>query len=381
MCRAKAEGPRCSYGGEVRVKRAEKYEAQITKKADNEMASKGKLSPHTEWQLRNVTRRNVAARNVYYATPRGQNALRDEVAIEEQRIASNPLKTAKDKTEANASKRNIKIMSTTLDRGIRNRKMMYRCDKLAGSEKRLIREKSMAQGGNTNIRAQKAYGTEIDAVKNLDEDTALALSEWKAEDIKDDVSLWTKERTGWEQNDNTKPPTNVEVENAKGEKSKVDTDGEIVAPSRSNIITMATPDGSYAEARYDIHVRKNAKGQYVVSQRYIAASDWRDIGPMDEPPADTVEQKAGHLLASKKGRVSRRDKVSADVFTSKAKALAFATKAQRSISQKASLNLALDSRTALINRARKAHGAEALTKVGRQGGRHLYSEAGSEGTS
>lgn len=381
MCRAKAEGPRCSYGGEVRVNRAEKYEAKINQKAAQEMASKGKLSSHTEWQLRNVTRRNIAARNVYYATPRGQNSLRDEIAIEEQRIASNPLKTSKDKAEANASKRNIKNLSATLDRGIRNRKMMYRCEKLAGAEKRQIREKSMAQGGNTNVRAQKAYKNEVDAIKNLDEDTALSLQEWKEEDIKEDASLWTKERTGWEANDKTKPPANVEVTNAKGVKTKVDTSGEAVVPSRSNIITMATPDGSYAEARYDIHVRKNKKGQYVVSQRYIAASDWRDIGPMDEPPADTVEQKAGHLLASKKGRVSRRDKVSAEVFTSKAKAIEFATKAKRSISQKASVNLALDSRTALINRARKAHGAEPLTKVGRQGGRHLYSEAGYEGTS
>lgn len=368
MCRAKGEGPRCSNGGDIRINRANKYSEKINKKVEAELErNDGKLSKRTEWQQRNAERRMIAAKNVSYATPRGVQRLQDKKDIEEQRISNLPENTPQEKAEKRACGREIKRLDATMERGVANRKMMYHNMRLVGDEKRETREKAMAQGSNTNHQAQKATPEQVDQAMKNNPDHALSLRSWDRDDVKDVAHLWTKERTGWSANENTRPPKGGE--------------GDVVVPSRSNSISMMTADGSYAEARYDIHVRKNKKGKFVVSQRYIGATDWRDGGPMDEPPADTPEQRVGHLLASKKGRINRRDDTSINEFKSQKEATAFATKAQRSISQKASTRLALDSREAFVNRAAKPHGNDKLTKIGRQGGRHLYSESGYESLS
>lgn len=367
MCKAKDEGPRCSYGGRVRITRAEKYENRINAKAEREMATKGKLSARTEAQMRNVLRRNVAAKNVYYATPEGWRNLEADKDVMEQKLSNMPEGTVKEKSAKNGVSRKIAMLRNSIEKGQARRKAQTaaryfnRADRGAVSEKKELRDKARAQGANINERAQKAYQPEIDAAMNADKDYAVSLQSWDRSDVEKQVPHWVKERSGWQANDNTRPPKGGE--------------GEVVVPSKSNLISMVTPDGSYAEARYDVHVRKNDKGKFVVSQRYIAASDWRDAGIIDEPPADTPQQHVGHLLATKKGRVSRRDKVEVKEFKSKAEAVKFSEKAQRRISQASATNLAMDSREALISRAAKSHGAEAIAKVGRHDGRHLYSGA------
>ena len=110
-----------------------------------------------------------------------------------------------------------------------------------------------SQGVNINERAQKAYQCEIDAAMDKDKDYAVSLSQWDRGDVEKQVKHWVKERSSWQANDSTRPPKGGE--------------GKAVVPSKSNLISMVTPDGSYAEARYDIHVRKNDKGKFVVSQR------------------------------------------------------------------------------------------------------------------
>lgn len=358
MCKAKDEGPRCSHGGRVRKERAEKYQAKIDEKADREMAKGGKLSAKTEWQVDNARRRSRQAEVVFRATPAGVNALSDLRDIEVQRLSNMP--DGKAGTKEGAAKRKVQQKINRLERGIekgvKDREVMRRNKQiLEPGEKKDIRNKMIAQGANTNERAQHSTDETAARNKSVENDKPLELKEWTHADVKELAAHWVEDdtRTGWVENPNIRP-------------SK-DLTGEKFAPSASNMLRMNTPDGMVSEVRVDTHCVKRPNGKFAVETRRTSAAT-----NLQSSPYDTTGGEVGSLIASKTGAMSRRVQSDYAEFKTEKEAKAYATKVQRSSSQKMAVELALETRSTLVKWAAKSGGKESLQKAA-QPGTHLYS--------
>lgn len=358
MCKAKDEGPRCSYGGRIRKQRADKYMEKVTAKADAEMAKGGKLSAKTKWQVDNARRRMRQADIVRNATPEGVRILTAEKDIEEQRFANLPDGAAGSKARAlkSAVQRKINKFQKQIEKGVKDREIMRRNKQiLEPGEKKNIRDKMIVQGAEMNVRAQRSTPQTAQAQKNIAADKALVLKEWTESDVKELASHWVEDdtRTGWKENPTARPSTTVK--------------GDKFTPSRSNMLRMNTPDGQVAEVRVDVHSIKTADGKYLVEIRRTSAST-----NLQSSPYDTTGGELGDIISSKTGVMSRRVQADFQQFNSQAEADNYAKKAQKSISQKMAVDLAVETRASLVKWAAKSGGKENLMKA-TQPGTHLYS--------
>lgn len=358
MCKAKDEGPRCSSNGRLRVTRAESYTARIEAKRDQEIAKNGKVSPKTSRQLDNAERRMYQATKVFNATPKGQEALRDKVTIEEHRLSNQKAGTK----EFRRTKREINNLNKQMTQGQTDREMMYKNrDILEDGEKKQAREKMMAQGALMNKRAQKCSPETAAEQKDLSKDVPMKLSPYTHEQVKDLAPHWveTGTRTGWAENKNARP-------------SKDHAGATKVIPTVSNSFRMNMPDGMVAEQRTDMHVLKNKGGGYTVEIRRTSAATNLQSSPIDTNGADL-----GEIIASKRGIMERRVNLDTQTFKTEKEALNFAQKKKRSLSQTATSDLAVRTRQAYVNWASKGNGQEPLQKAS-QPGTHLYSADGSK---
>lgn len=353
MCKAKDDGPRCSSNGRLRVTRAENYTARIEAKRDREIAKNGKISPKTARQLDNAERRMYQATKVFYATPKGQEDLQNRITIEEHRL--NNLKSGT--KEHRETKRKINKLNKQMKQGQIDREMMYKNrDILEPGEKKEVRNKLIAQGAPMNERAQKCSPETAAKQKDLSKDTPLTFQTYTHDQVKDLAPHWveTGTRTGWAENKNIRP-------------SKENAGATKVVPSISNSFRMNMPDGMVSEQRTDMHVLKNKNGGYTVEVRRTSAATNLQSSPIDTNGADL-----GEIIASKRGIMERRVVLVNEKFKTEKEALAFANKEKRSLSQKASADLAVRTRQAYVNWAAKGNGQEPLQKAG-QPGTHLYS--------
>lgn len=359
MCKAKDEGPRCSNGGRIRYERADRYQAKVKAKADAEMARRGELSPHTQWQVENAERRMYQASVVRNATPAGWKQLEAERDIEERRLVNIKKKgTAPGtpgRTKRISCERKIARLNQLIEKGQRDREIMRKNKAiLEPGEKKAIRDKMIAQGAEINSRAQRASAKTAAQQKDLSQDKPLELKSWTRDDVSDLAPHWVEDRTrtGWKANPAPRSKTK----------------GERFAPTESNALRMNTPDGMVSEVRVDVHSIKTAAGKYAIEVRRASSST-----NLQSSPYDTTGGKLGSILGSGKGQMARSVVVETKEFNTQAEATSFAKKVKASQSQRMAVDLAVESREALVRWAAKGGGTEGLMKQ-RQAGRHLYSE-------
>jgi len=337
MCR-KRPGPRCSHSGRIRLDRGEKHLKRTQEKYDNEKAL-GKVSARTQKQLDNSRRRHDAALRVWEATPKGHESIQENIDRLQHKLTTlnEGEKGSAERREFNKTKRDLASAQKRLTDGIQSRRNQYLDYHMVGEERKLTRRYVQAQGGGVNKRAQPSAQSDMDEVLAKERGTALNIQQWPDEVYEARANTWVEKgtKTGWEENINVRPPKGGEGE-------------RVVAPT-SKAVRLNTPDGQIVEGRSDVHVTKNSKGEYVVSERLTVASSWEDASPID-----VTTQEVGHIIASKRG-FNRKAQDEISVFKSQKEALAHADKIRRSVNQTLVKDAAKLGREAFVGRAHKPH--------------------------
>lgn len=339
MCR-KRPGPRCSHSGNIRLERAVKNLDESQARYDMEK-KQGKVSPRTQKRLNNARRRHDAAQKVWHATPKGQESIQVEIDKLEHKIAlaKEPVGPAGSAAvrELNRDKRTLASQKKQLTEGIESRKNQYSDYHMVGEERKLTRRYVQAQGGGVNKRAQPSAQSDMDEVLAKERGTALNIQQWPDEVFEERSNTWVEKgsKTSWENNINVRPPKGAE--------------GEKVADPASKSVRLNTPDGQIVEGRSDIHITKNKKGEYVVSERLTVASTWEDASPID-----VTTQEVGHVIASKRG-INRNIQAQITKFKTKEEATKHAEKMKRSVNQTMVKDVAKLGREAFVGRAQRSH--------------------------
>lgn len=337
MCR-KRPGPRCSHSGRIRLDRSENHLAKTQAKYDSEKAA-GKVSARTQKQLDNGRRRHDAALRVYEATPKGHESIQSTIDQLSHKVTVLPEgeKGSAERRLFNKTKRDLAASQRRLEEGIGSRKNQYLDYHMVGEERKLTRRYVQAQGGGVNKRAQPSAQSDMDEVLAKERGTALNIQQWPDEVYEARANTWVEKgtKTGWEANPNIRPPKGGE--------------GERVAVPTSKAVRLNTPDGQIVEARHDVHVNKNTKGEYVVSERLTVASSWEDASPID-----VTTQEVGHIIASKRG-FNRKAQDDVQTFKTEKEATAYAAKVRNSVNQTLVKDSAKLGREAFIGRAHKPH--------------------------
>ena len=373
MCRAKDEGPRCSYGGRIRIEKAERRSAVI---AERVAAYKESHEPdeNGEYKLPKRLQRNKdiadarirQAQIVWHATNAGVAQLEDKISQEEIRRQNiDPNLPERKRTSLNKGvDRKIASFRNQIDKGNADRQTMRANKALLGSDKRLIREKMMAQGAPINSRSQKAGPDSIAHQKNAKADKALELKSWTKEDVKDLAQHWVEDdtRTGWK-------PANPNVRVNKNHKALAGKKVEVLGTPQSSYLRMNTPDGTVGEVRVDMYTLKTDDGKYHVQTRNTTHGT-----NLQSSPYDTVGLEHGSLIGSKTGAVEREAQIEVQTFDTKEEAERYAKKARNSISQKLAVDTAIKLRDATVRWAAQTGKQKKLQTV-HYAGEHLYTPA------
>lgn len=369
MCRAKDEGPRCSYGGRIRIERAQRNLDRVQRQVAREKEARTpdengeyKLSARLQKQADNANRRMRQARVVWYATNAGVAQLNDKIEQEQVRLENidRSLPARKQRTQENSANRNIASFRRQIEQGNADRATMRANKKLLeGDEKRQIRDKMIAQGAEINERAQRATPETAASRVNADKDQPLELKEWTRDDVKDLAKNWVEDgtRTGWKENPHVRPSKNL-------------AGGKPFAPATSSMLRMNTPDGSVGEVRVDIHQIKGNDGKYHVEVRKTSAAT-----NLQSSPYDTVGLELGSIISSKTGAMSKNKTLVTKSFKSKAEAEKFVKQQRNSISQTLAVDTALEMRNSTRAWALKTASQKKLQTT-KQAGAHLYSAKG-----
>lgn len=333
MCRPRT-GPRCSHSGRIRRDRANKHLDEIQQRHDHEKAN-GNVSARTDKQLRNARRRKDAALRVWEATPKGHEEIQSNIDQLEHKLTVIPegKPGTPARREFNKTNRDLNNAKKRLAEGVKSRKDQYAGYHMTETERRALRQYAMAQGASINKRAQPSNQAHMDEALAANKAEALELRQWSDDFYDDHANSWVEKgtKTSWTANNRVQPP-----KEAKGTR---------VTPSTSKAVRLNLPDGQVVEGRADVHVTKNTKGQYLVSERLTVASSWEDAAPID-----VTTQDVGHIIASKRG-VNRKASTEVATFSSEAEAVSHAEKLRRRTNQSLVKDTARLGREGFVGRA------------------------------
>lgn len=291
MCRHRP-GPRCSYEGVKRFQKAVGHFNHIKTLYDAEAERReGTVSPRRRAQLSNASRRLDAARRVYYATPGGQTALRQEIARVEGELEGVPVPTpGTPAADAHSKKtRALATMKTRLTQGVERRRKSYADLSLVGNERRVIRDESRNRGGEMGFHAHPMARSSREAhMATAADPQSITLREWSDADVANATS-WVESGAdpGWRKNPRLAPPRRV------GDVTDI---GDAVEGEEPQVkyVRVNSPDGQVIEGRHSFHLTKNSEGKYVVSLRSTVSSSWEDASPIDK-----TTQELGHVLKNR----------------------------------------------------------------------------------
>jgi hypothetical protein len=325
MCRARP-GPRCSNGGIKRHDKAVRNLDQIQQRYDRAVDDRGeeRVPKRLKDQLKRAELRLNAAQNVFWATPQGQENLRENITNAEATLAtygdSAPAPRTAARAEYTRVQRALTVSQNRLREGISRRSNSYSDLAMVSNERSALRKESLNRGGEMGSNAHPLRPETAEARRETA--GSLNIREWEEADV-ERASTWveTGANPNFVRNPRVRPFSHARDEN--GSRVQVGTKVEGEEPY-SKVLRLNTPDGQVVEGRHDFHLTKNDAGQYVVSVRSTVAASWEDSAPID-----VTQQGLGHILADGTGIGRAESKMVVGTYTSKRAAIAARTQAKR----------------------------------------------------
>lgn len=291
MCR-KRPGPRCSDEGYKRYSKAVRNLKTVRGDFDDEQVQQ--LSAYEQRKIRNAEHRLEAAKRVFYATPRGQEHLREQIADNlAERTSLNRSRTR----EANQRRRKLTTLVASQEAALRDG-IQRRADSYAdyhmvekNNERRQLREQAFARGGEMSAIAHPLRDPAlIEARMQEVSDAPITLEDYPNE-VYDRAASWTEAYA--EPYDNPNAPSLPRTARIKGGDGTSVEIGEPVegVPVKTVHLRINAPDGSVTEAAFHHYVCKNSRGKYTSVYRAASATSWEDASPID-----VTQQELGHML-------------------------------------------------------------------------------------
>lgn len=291
MCRARP-GPRCSHGGRIRIARARRWYNTIYERYQRQLAE-GRLTARTRRQFSRASLRLNAAQAVYWATPEGQNELREKIERDTEALyARFPSDPPEEGTSAHMRyTRMVNVIERSrkrLEEGITRRAESYKDLALVRAERTELRRQATARGGRISKNAQPLSVENAARIREGMERAGLPLREWTSEDVAR-AGSWVERGAdpGFVANSSVRP-----FVSARDEDGVMVRAGSTAEVAESRLLRMNMPDGTLVESRTDMFVSQNADGKYVVGAKIRTASSWEDVSPIDE-----AKQDLGHLIS------------------------------------------------------------------------------------
>lgn len=331
MCRERP-GPRCSDGGWKRYQKAktnfELVNASYQSSLEQHSGDTERVPRRLRAKMSRASNRLNAAQQVYWATPHGQDELRERQGRYQAQLDSNfPSGAPEDESTSEYLRwknldSSVRRTEKRINEGIERRRGSYSDLKLVKGERRVLREQATARGGHLGRNAHPLSEANATSMREQLDAHGVSLREWNEDDVSR-ASSWVEHGSDASFRANTTVRPFQQGRDEDGNRVQLGRVLDDVKPV-SRTIRVNSPDGQVVEARHDIFLTKNDNGQYIVSVRSRAVSSWEDASPIDN-----TKQDLGHLLTDR--RLSHvESKHVYSVSTSKAEAKRSMTQAKRS---------------------------------------------------